>query len=82
MERSLTERLADSQVQLASATEKERMVTEGALEAEARMASLESQLALVRQEKSRLGAALEMEKVKVETLDESKHRCVHVLSLA
>ncbi|XP_072028179.1 LOW QUALITY PROTEIN: uncharacterized protein [Amphiura filiformis] len=74
VERSLTERLADSQSQLASATEKERMVTESALEAGSKLASLESQLALMRQEKSRLAAALEMEKAKVESLEENKHR--------
>ena len=74
VERNLTERLSESQTQLASATEKERMVTESALEAGSKLASLESQLALIRQEKSRLVASLEMEKAKVESLEENKHR--------
>ncbi|XP_022093565.1 TATA element modulatory factor-like isoform X2 [Acanthaster planci] len=74
VERSLTERLAESQAQLASATEKERSATECALVAESKLSSLESQLALLRQDKSRLQAGLEMERAKVEALEEGKER--------
>ncbi|XP_038063639.1 TATA element modulatory factor-like [Patiria miniata] len=74
VERSLTERLAESQAQLASSTEKERNATECALIAESKLSSLESQLALLRQDKSRLQAGLEMERAKLETLEEGKER--------
>ena len=74
VERSLTERLAESQAQLASASEKERSATESALIAESKLSSLESQLALLRQDKSRLQAGLEMERAKVESLEEGKER--------
>ncbi|XP_071796710.1 uncharacterized protein [Asterias amurensis] len=72
VERSLTERLADSQAQLASATEKERNATESALIAGSKLSSMESQLALLRQDKSRLQAELEMAKAKADSLEESK----------
>ena len=75
IEHSLTERLAESQTQLASATEKERSATESALFAGSKLSSLESQVALLRQEKSRLlQAGLEMAGAKVESLEESKER--------
>ncbi|XP_030838014.1 TATA element modulatory factor-like, partial [Strongylocentrotus purpuratus] len=51
--------------QLASSTEKERNATECALIAESKLSSLESQLALLRQDKSRLQAGLEMERAKL-----------------
>ena len=74
VERNLTERLSDAQTQLAATTEKERGAQEGALEASSKVAALESQLAMLRQEKSRLSAMLEVEKARVESLEESKTR--------
>ena len=41
-----------------------------------RLATLESQVASLRQEKSRLQAQLEMERAKVEVLEEAKTRSV------
>ena len=72
----MTERLADSQAQLASATEKERNATESALIAGSKLSSMETQLALLRQDKSRLQAELEMAKAKADSLEESKERYV------
>ncbi|XP_071486412.1 TATA element modulatory factor-like [Diadema antillarum] len=77
VERSLTERLADAQSQLAAATERERAAQEGALGAGSKMAALESQLAMTRQEKSRLSALLEVEKARLENLEETKTRDFH-----
>ncbi|XP_041473381.1 TATA element modulatory factor-like isoform X2 [Lytechinus variegatus] len=74
VERSLTERLSEAQTQLAVSAEKERGAQEAALEASSKVAALESQLAMLRQEKSRLTALLEMEKARVESLEESKTR--------
>ncbi|XP_054763059.2 TATA element modulatory factor-like isoform X2 [Lytechinus pictus] len=74
VERSLTERLSEAQTQLAVSAEKERGAQEAALEASSKVAALESQLAMLRQEKSRLRALLEMEKARVESLEESKTR--------
>ncbi|PIK49096.1 putative TATA element modulatory factor isoform X2, partial [Apostichopus japonicus] len=74
VERNLTERLADAQAQLAGAVEKERSTTETAMMATSKVSSLESQLALLRQEKSKLLASLEMEKMKAQSLEEQKDR--------
>lgn len=74
VERNLTERLADAQAQLAGAVEKERSTTETAMMATSKVSSLESQLALLRQEKSKLLAAVEVEKLKNQTLEEQKER--------
>lgn len=70
----MTERLADAQAQLAGAVEKERSTTETAMMATSKVSSLESQLALLRQEKSKLLASLEMEKMKAQSLEEQKDR--------
>ncbi len=52
--------------------EKERAASEKLLEVNARLASLESQVASLRQDKSRLSAELEMERAKAEVLEEAK----------
>ena len=67
---------AEAQSQLASATEKERQASEKVLELNMRLASLESQVPGLRQERSRLQAQLEMERAKVEVLEESKQKLV------
>ena len=63
---------AEAQGQLASAVEKERVASEKVIDINARLASLESQVSSLRQEKSRLSAELEMERAKAEVLEEAK----------
>lgn len=74
VERNLTERLAEAQSSLAAAVEKERNATESSMMATSKVSSLESQLALIRQEKSKLMAAVEVEKTKAQSLEEQKER--------
>ncbi|CAB4002842.1 Hypothetical predicted protein [Paramuricea clavata] len=74
LEKNLTERLADAQNQLATAQEKERASTERSIELSSRVASLESQVANYRQEKSRIEAEFELEKAKLEALEDYKSR--------
>ncbi|XP_019642042.1 PREDICTED: TATA element modulatory factor-like isoform X2 [Branchiostoma belcheri] len=74
VEKNLTERLAESQSQLAEASEKERMATETMMETRARLTSLESKCALLRQEKSRLLAEIKMERAKVNNMEDARHR--------
>ncbi|XP_033096291.1 TATA element modulatory factor-like isoform X2 [Anneissia japonica] len=74
VEKSLTERLVECQSQLATATEKERLAAEGSLEVNSKLASLESQVALLRQEKTKYLTALEMEKSKLQTLEDTVDR--------
>lgn len=74
VERNLTERLNEAQVQLVEAQEKERVATEHALELNSRLTAVESQLATYRQEKTRLEATLEMERARLETAEEAKSR--------
>ncbi|XP_072136638.1 TATA element modulatory factor isoform X1 [Mobula birostris] len=76
LEKSLSNRLADSQAQLAAAIEKERTVSEELLTLRMQISSLDSQNSLLRQEKSRLLAQLESERARLEkTEDEnSRHR--------
>ncbi|XP_066291468.1 TATA element modulatory factor-like isoform X2 [Branchiostoma lanceolatum] len=74
VEKNLTERLTESQSQLAEASEKERMATETMMETKARLTSLESKCALLRQEKSRLLAEIEMERAKVNNMEDARHR--------
>ena len=62
----------DAQVQLAAATEKERAATEQMMDVTSRIATLDSQVASLRQEKCRLNAALEMEQAKADLLHETK----------
>ncbi|XP_067673660.1 TATA element modulatory factor-like isoform X2 [Haliotis asinina] len=72
VERNITERLAEAQSQLAVAVEKERTVSEKLMEQNIRLSTLESQTARLRQEKSQLLAQAEMDKAKIELLEESK----------
>ena len=65
---------AEAQMQLAAAIEKERAASEQVMEVTARFASLETQIASLRSEKSRLQAQLEVERTKLEVLDETRQR--------
>lgn len=65
---------ADAQTQLATAQEKERASTERSIELSSRVASLESQVGNYRQEKSRIEAEFELEKAKLEALEDYKCR--------
>ena len=67
--------LVEAQTQLSIAVEKERSSTEKTLTLQSRVTALEKQTALLRQDKSRLTASLELEKAKAETLEESQQRC-------
>uniref|UniRef100_A0A4W3HER4 TATA element modulatory factor 1 n=1 Tax=Callorhinchus milii TaxID=7868 RepID=A0A4W3HER4_CALMI len=74
LEKNLSDRLADSQTQLASAMEKERSVTEELLLIRTQISSLESQNSLIRQDKSRLQAHLEAERVRLEKTEDESNR--------
>lgn len=66
--------LDEAQIQLAEAQEKERVATEHALELNSRLTAVESQLSTYRQDKSRLEAALEVERARLDTAEEAKSR--------
>ena len=66
--------LVDAQTQLASATEKERSAVEKELTLQSRIGTLDAQLSSLRQEKSQLLASLELERAKLETLEEGQQR--------
>ena len=68
--------IADAQTQLATAQEKERAATEKSLELSSKLAALESQVSNYRQEKSRIEAELEVERTKLEELEDFKSKCV------
>lgn len=68
--------IADAQTQLATAQEKERAATERSLELSSKFAALESQVSNYRQEKSRIEAELEVERTKLEELEDFKSKCV------
>uniref|UniRef100_A0A3P8RPX2 TATA element modulatory factor 1 n=1 Tax=Amphiprion percula TaxID=161767 RepID=A0A3P8RPX2_AMPPE len=74
LEKSISDRLADAQAQLAVAVEKERAATEELLAIKSQLASLESQNSLVRQEKARLQAQLDTEKNKREKVEDESSR--------
>lgn len=74
VERNLTERLNEAQIQLVEAQEKERVATEQTLELNSRVTAVESQLATYRQDKSRLEAALEVERARLDTVEEARSR--------
>ena len=65
---------ADAQSQLATAQEKERASTERSIELSSKVASLESQVVNYRQEKSRIEAEFELDKAKLEALEDFKSR--------
>lgn len=68
--------LVDTQSQLNVVMEKERSAVEKELTLKSRVSGLETQLSNVRQEKSQLLATVELERAKLETLEESQHRRV------
>uniref|UniRef100_A0A1A8N5S3 TATA element modulatory factor 1 n=1 Tax=Nothobranchius rachovii TaxID=451742 RepID=A0A1A8N5S3_9TELE len=74
LEKSFSDRLAEAQVQLAVAVEKERSATEELLSIKSKLASLESQNSLLRQEKAKNLAQLEAEKGKREKLEDESSR--------
>ena len=64
----------DAQTQLNVALEKERSAVEQHMILKSRVGALELQLSSVKQEKSHLLATVELERAKLETLEESQHR--------
>jgi hypothetical protein len=64
----------DAQTQLNIALEKERSAVEQHMILKSKVGALETQLSNVRQEKSQLLATVELERAKLETLEESQHR--------
>uniref|UniRef100_H3D0M5 TATA element modulatory factor 1 n=1 Tax=Tetraodon nigroviridis TaxID=99883 RepID=H3D0M5_TETNG len=70
LEKNLSDRLADTQTQLAVAVEKERSASEELMSFKSQLVSLESQNSLFRQEKARLLSQLEAEKNKREKLED------------
>ncbi|KAL4239218.1 TATA element modulatory factor 1 [Mactra antiquata] len=72
VERSLSDRLSESQNQLAIAAEKERTATEQVIDLSSKVTSLETQNTRFRQERSQLNAELEMLKTKVELSEDAK----------
>ena len=64
--------LVEAQGQLAAAVEKERFASEKLMESSMRLSSLESQISSLRQERSRLLAELDVERAKVELVEEAK----------
>ncbi|KAK2862461.1 hypothetical protein Q5P01_001994 [Channa striata] len=82
LEKNISDRLADAQAQLAVAVEKERAATEELQSIKFKLASLESQNSLLRQEKAKLQAQTEAEKSKREKLeDESSRQDVELKNL-
>lgn len=70
----------EAQTQLNVALEKERSAVEQHMILKSRVGALESQLSSVKQEKSQLLATVELERAKLETLEESQHRYVVLCS--
>ena len=63
-----------TQAQLSQSAEKERSVVEKEMCLQSRVKTLESQLSGTKQEKSQLLATLELERAKLQTLEESQQR--------
>ncbi|XP_028854809.1 TATA element modulatory factor [Denticeps clupeoides] len=74
LEKSISDRLADAQAQLAVAVEKERASTEDLQAMKTQVVSLESQNSLLRQDKGRLQGELDGEKSKREDLEDCNSR--------
>ncbi|XP_067360787.1 TATA element modulatory factor isoform X2 [Channa argus] len=74
LEKNISDRLADAQAQLAVAVEKERAATEELQSINFKLASLESQNSLLRQEKAKCQAQMEAEKSKREKLEDESSR--------
>ncbi|KAM6169430.1 TATA element modulatory factor [Rhynchocyon petersi] len=75
LEKTLSDRLGESQTLLAAAVERERASTEELLANKIQMSSIESQNSLLRQENSRFQAQLESEKNKLRKLEDENNRC-------
>ena len=63
-----------TQAQLSQSSEKERSAVEKELTSQSRVRNLETQLSSTKQEKSQLLASLELERAKLQTLEENQHR--------
>ncbi|ELK25517.1 TATA element modulatory factor [Myotis davidii] len=74
LEKSLSDRLGESQTLLAAAVERERAATEELLANKIQLSSMESQNSLLRQENSRFQAQLESEKNRLIKLEDEKNR--------
>ncbi|XP_063797009.1 TATA element modulatory factor [Pseudophryne corroboree] len=74
LEKNLSDRLAESQTLLASAVEKERASTEELLSMKTHVSAIESQNSLLRQEKSRFQAQLEVERSRLLKMEEEHSR--------
>uniref|UniRef100_A0A8D2CV81 TATA element modulatory factor 1 n=1 Tax=Sciurus vulgaris TaxID=55149 RepID=A0A8D2CV81_SCIVU len=74
LEKSLSDRLAESQTLLAAAVERERAATEELLASKTQMSAMESQNSLLRQENSRFQAQLESERSKLRKLEDETNR--------
>jgi len=67
-------RTVEAQTQLNLSSEKERGAVEKYLTLQSRVGAMETQLGSLRQEKSQLLATLELERAKLETLEEGQQR--------
>ena len=56
------------------ATEKERAASEQVMDNSARLAALESQVSLLRQERSKLSAQLEVERARAEMMEDARNK--------
>ena len=65
-----------TQAQLSQSSEKERSAVEKEMTLQSRVRALEGQLSGTKQEKSQLLATLELERAKLQTLEESQHRYI------
>lgn len=63
-----------TQAQLSQSAEKERSAVEKEMSLQSRVKTLETQLSGTKQEKSQLLATLELERAKLQTLEESQQR--------
>ena len=62
--------------QLSQSSEKKQSVVEKEMTLQSRVRALEGQLSGIKQEKSQLLATLELERAKLQTLEESQHRYI------
>lgn len=66
--------LVEAQTQLNLSSEKERNAVEKYLTLQSRVGAMEAQLVSLRQEKSQLLATLELERAKLETMEDGQQR--------
>jgi chromosome segregation ATPase len=74
IEANLTQRLVESQTHKNEAIERERVAMEKEMVLQSKVKSLDNQVQSLRQERAQLGAALELEKTKLQSLDENYQR--------